>query len=265
MANDATNRNQYTPLSFDPSTPGTAACSKCGTALRGSYHLINDQIACAKCRYAAADRPGGDGALGRAALFGLGAAIVGSVAYYFLTKAIGYPMRLGAVLIGLGVVKAIRKGAGENRGTPYQLLAVALTWCAVGASFAPAVFSVGSEGVTRGVTSVSARAQATIDSIAAANEGGELDSVAQAKTKAAQLVLSRAKSFHMPVGVIVLTFVGTMLAGPIVGGFVNPFLWLGVGFAVYYGWKLNAGGPAAPVSVSGPYKLQGSPGIPPAA
>ena len=93
MPNDATNprgTSQFEPLTFDAgSTAGTPGCSKCGTALRGSYHLIGESMACAKCRYAAeGELRSGTGAAGllRAIAFGSGAAIVGAAAYYAFVK-----------------------------------------------------------------------------------------------------------------------------------------------------------------------------------
>lgn len=268
MSTDATNSrdSQFAPLRLDPtSASGPVTCVKCGTVLRGSYHTINEQMACAKCRFAAEESAkNGGSAFGKAAVYGIGAAIGGAIAYYAFTRLVNFPFKFGAILVGLGVAQAVHVGSGKSGGRRFQIMAVLLTWCAIGGSFAPFLL----QGVTEGAQTVIVEdAQARIDSIAAANEGAEPDSATEALIAVNQRAISKAKNMHVPASAMLIGFVTFMFTAPVLAGFVNPFLWLGVGVAVYRSWKANEGdgsGPAT-VSVAGPFRLHPPASAPPAA
>jgi hypothetical protein len=144
MSSDATNsrsNSQFEPLTFDASaSPGAASCAKCGTQLRGSYHMVDESMACAKCRYAAeAQSAGGTGAgaLLRAIGFGTGAAIVGAVGYYAFVKITDIEWALLTALVGIGVGMAVRVGSRGHGGRKYQVVALVLTYFAMSGAYLP--------------------------------------------------------------------------------------------------------------------------------
>lgn len=218
MSNDATNprgSSQFEPLTFDASAaPSAAKCSKCGTVLRGSYHMIGEAMACGTCRYAAESNQGGDGAgpLARAIVFGAGAAIVGAAGYYAFVKITNIEWALLTALVGLGVGMAVRIGSRAHGGRKYQGVAVALTYLAMSGAYLPFVV----DGLTEGPDAVAVTPALLLEWLA--------------KTP---------------------LFVG--LASPISGLFIV--------YALYRAWKSN-GGVVAPVTVSGPFRLQQAPAAP---
>jgi hypothetical protein len=76
---------------------------------------------------------------GRAALFGLVAAVLGAVLYYAVIAITNFEIGIVAIAIGFMVGYAVRKGA-HGGGRRFQVLAVALTYWAVGLAYTPVVF-----------------------------------------------------------------------------------------------------------------------------
>ena len=157
MPNDASKpagSSQFEPLAFDSSVaPAAATCTKCGTALRGSYHMIGESMACGKCRYAAESQAGGaTGAapMIRAVLFGAGAAIVGAGGYYAFVKITNIEWALLTALVGLGVGMAVRIGSRGHGGQKYQIVATVLTYFAMSGAYLPFIL----EGLTEGADAI---------------------------------------------------------------------------------------------------------------
>jgi hypothetical protein len=271
MPNDATNSrgsSQFEPLTFDSSAaPGAASCKLCGTPLRGSYHMVNDNITCAKCRFAAEERlQGGTSAAGlvRAIAFGLGAAIVGAAAYYAFTKATGIEWALLTGLVGLGVGKAVNIGGNGHGGRKFQVVALALTWFAMAGAYMPFMLEGAGSGAEKARVKISAQAQATVDSIRQANGAdAPLDSATLAALARAQDRATRAKNFKLPLSVALIAIVAGLFTAPILVAIASPISGLFIGYALYRAWKFNRGGEQ--ISVGGPFRLQSAPGTPPAA
>jgi len=144
MSSDATSNragSQFEPLTFETSAaPGAASCHKCGAVLRGSYHMINERMSCGPCRFAAEEQlSGGTGmaGLGRAIVFGAGAAIVGAAVYYAFVKITGFEWALITAFVGLGVGMAVRIGSRGHGGRKFQVVALVLTWLAMGGAYLP--------------------------------------------------------------------------------------------------------------------------------
>ena len=142
--------SQFEPLTFEASAaPGAATCHKCGTALRGSYHMINERMSCGPCRFAAEEQlSGGTGAAGlaRAVVFGGGAAIVGAAGYYAFVKVTGIEWALITAFVGLGVGMAVRIGSRGHGGRKFQGVAVGLTYLAMAGAYMPFII----DGLTGG-------------------------------------------------------------------------------------------------------------------
>ena len=153
MSSDATSNragSQFEPLSFETSAaPGAATCQKCGTVLRGSYHMINERMACGPCRFAAEEQlNSGTGATGlaRAVVFGAGAAVVGAAGYYAFVRLTHIEWALLTALVGLGVGMAVRIGSRGHGGRKFQGVAVALTYLAMSGAYLPFILGELSTG-----------------------------------------------------------------------------------------------------------------------
>ncbi|HWE42779.1 MAG TPA: hypothetical protein VG432_09750 [Gemmatimonadaceae bacterium] len=146
MSSDETSSragSQFEPLTFEASAaPGAAACHKCGTVLRGSYHMINERMSCGPCRFAAEEQLGGGtglGGLARATVFGAGAAVLGAAGYYAFVKLTNVEWALLTALVGLGVGMAVRVGSRGHGGRKFQVVALALTYLAMSGAYLPLI------------------------------------------------------------------------------------------------------------------------------
>jgi hypothetical protein len=288
MTNDSSNprtTSQFEPLTFDASAaPGAAACARCGTQLRGSYHMVDESMTCAKCRYAAeAQSAGGTGAgaLLRAIGFGAGAAVVGAVGYYAFVKITDIEWALLTALVGIGVGMAVRIGSRGHGGRKYQVVALVLTYFAMAGAYLPFIAAGFNEAskdsrvaaATSGPRPVPLRSYA--DSMAALQTatGDEGDSTVEenaaasvehpdAPTGAVQPAAA-AKSSDMPPTTAFAIVAGVLALGllttPVFVAFASPISGLFIAYALYRAWKTNAGG-LRPVTTSGPFRLQQAPG-----
>ena len=126
-------------LQFDQvQRTAAAVCSACQCPLPGSYFQANGHILCEKCaanlRTAFQSADGGFPRLAKAVAFGVGGGLAGSVVYTAVLAIAHINAALVTILIGWLVGKGVCKGCGGRGGTGYQILAVALTWMAIGFS-----------------------------------------------------------------------------------------------------------------------------------
>jgi hypothetical protein len=134
-------------LQFDTAEPSAAttapgrACTGCRRPIEGEYHMANMHVVCTPCRGALEAEPQGSsaGRVGRALLFGAGAAVAGSLVYFVVLAATGYEIGLIAVLVGWMVGRAVSKGSGRRGGWVYQTIAVCLTYLAICTSYIPQI------------------------------------------------------------------------------------------------------------------------------
>ena len=218
-------------------TPGTA-CSFCQQPIAGSYYEINGKVACLGCRgqiMAAWNR--GSPALRFAKALGLGAAAaaLGAGVYFGVEALTGYEFGLIAVVVGLLVGAAVRRGSSGRGGWRYQVLAMFLTYSAVVATDSTLI-----------ARELRKEIQARADSV------GVAPSVATtpvAVNAAATTGHQRPGPLALLFGVIVL--LGLAYAAPVIIGFSSPLHLLIAGFALYEAWKLNRG---VTLRVTGPYQ-----------
>src|SRR6185503_7327798 len=131
------------PSSLAQSTPSTN-CTTCGSSFQAEYYSVNGHAVCDACRQAieaATETPTEAGPFILAALFGLGAGVVGAAVYYAVIALANLEIGIVAILIGYMVGYAVRKGAGRRGGRRFQVLAVALTYLSVGLAYTPIAVS----------------------------------------------------------------------------------------------------------------------------
>lgn len=129
-----------TDLQFETAeyAAGAPTCSLCGQPVTGEWWTIGGNPYCAPCRHRVAafvERRASAGELARGLLFGLGAALAGSAAWYGVREGTGY--ELGLLAIGVAWLVSAAVVAGAGRGGPQQLAAVALTYLSIAWSYAP--------------------------------------------------------------------------------------------------------------------------------
>lgn len=135
-------------LQFETAEPtaqaaDSRACTACKTPIQSVYHMAGGQVICAGCRI----RLEGVGRVDegpairflRAAGFGAGAAIAGSVIYWAWLALTNTEFALVAILVGWMVGRAVQVGSRERGGWGYQTLAVVLTYLSICTSLVPII------------------------------------------------------------------------------------------------------------------------------
>jgi hypothetical protein len=135
-------------LQFDTAEPSAAttsrSCTACRRPIEGEYHMANMHVVCTPCRGALEAEPQGSrtGRVGRALLFGAGAAVAGSLLYFVVFAVTKWEFGLIAVLVGWMVGRAVSKGSERRGGWVYQTMAMGLTYVAISTSYIPQVVDV---------------------------------------------------------------------------------------------------------------------------
>ena len=231
-------------------TAGTA-CAVCKHPITTSYFEINGKVTCERCRgriLSVWNR--GSAAHRGAKAFGLGAlaAALGAAVYFGIAALTGYEFGLIAVLVGLAVGIAVRKGSGGRGGWRYQLLAMFLTYSAVVATDSGLIARELRNAVRTRVDSLKARG--VPDSIARrAAVVAELPALADTAARP-RPVRPRPGPLAFLLGLGLL--VSFAYAAPIMIGISSPLHLLIAAFALYEAWKLNRG---VAVTVTGPYAV----------
>ena len=131
------------PLQFDTAEYAGSGpvCSGCRQPAFSDYFRANNRVFCRSCRSAIEQHLDQPGQLGRAALWGVGAAVAGAALYYAVLAITHLQIGLIAVAVGYLVGRAVRQGSGTIGGRRYQVLAVALTYLAIASSYLPGLYS----------------------------------------------------------------------------------------------------------------------------
>ena len=221
-------------------------CTVCGKSVGAEYYHANDKPVCDTCRdivLAAAATPRTIGPLVRAGLFGLAAAVAGAAIYYAVIAITNFEIGLVAILIGYMVGYSVRRGAGGRGGRRFQIVALLLTYWAVGLAYTPLAYKELSGKTTS--------SQST-DSTSA-------DAVAPAPTPDTALALAAEEdtpttpgSFLVALGVMFF-FVFALPVMYVIGSFPGGILSaLIIGFGMMQAWTMTR---AHKIEISGPYKV----------
>lgn len=239
----------------DPAALPAVTCAVCGRSVGASYYTANDKPICASCRDAvtsAAATPRSAGPLLLAGLFGLGAAVAGAAIYYAVIAIANLEIGIVAILIGYMVGWAVRKGAGGRGGRRFQILAVALTYWAVGLAYAPLAF----KQLVGGDTKKSSASALTTDSAAGPTIGERLgDSVkssdSRAKTVSADDDVSGSEALKAIGALVVLVFALPVLSvfGSLPFGLISALI---IFIGMRQAWQMTA---APHLEISGPFRV----------
>lgn len=117
-------------------------CAACKAPITDQYFQVNGQNVCAKCRANIEAFAAGGSKItrfGKAAGAGIGAGFVGFLLYYIVLELTNINFGLIAIAVGWMVGKAVHWGANRIGGRFYQLLAVAITYVAICATYVPMI------------------------------------------------------------------------------------------------------------------------------
>jgi hypothetical protein len=144
MSNDSTSRtNPPAEYTVPPKPAPGMYCSECKAILRLTYFSLNARPLCPKCGEsyrARIERGTGPGSMGRAVLYGSGAAIAGMIGVAIVLSVFNAFRIISAIGVAYLVAKAIGKATGNYGGRRYQVLAVSLTYAALGLAMLMPVF-----------------------------------------------------------------------------------------------------------------------------
>jgi hypothetical protein len=245
---------QVEPAAGGQATPSAMACGRCGTALPAEYFQVDGQTTCAVCkdaRLALHSRKPSTEVLLRAGLYGGAAAVVGSIAWFAITKLTGLEIGLVAVVLGVFVGRAVRRGSEGLGGRVFQVMAVVLTYLAIVTSYVPAVLSGFANANQPGASSTTPKPGAP-----AGETPQPSTSSSVATTPPAAGAPSEAGAMHPLVAIAVLLGISFLiaLAAPFLAGVSNILGILIIGFAVWEAWRVNR--KVAPI-VTGPFRVGG--------
>lgn len=249
---------QFDRVETDATRPTTSdsgpevTCSVCGKSVGDEYFHINGKSVCANCRdmvTAAAQTPRDTGALIKSGLLGVGAAIAGAAIYYGVIALTNFEIGLVAILIGYMVGWAVRKGAAGRGGRRFQVLALVLTYWAVGLAYTPLAFKGMKEG--RQAASRDSTAAASGDS-ASADADGPSDAADSIGAPAKDDAPSSGRDVLLAFGmffVFVFALPVLYIVGSLPGGLLSALI---IGIGLRQAWVMTG---AAVLEISGPYKV----------
>lgn len=230
---------------------GLRVCASCSRRFDREYFEAGGKFICPACAGHVTDERAGH--LLRAAVFGAGAALVGTLVWFLVIKLSGSEFGLIAIAVGLLVGFAVRYGARGRGGGRYQALAMALTYFSITASYVPLVIEgMAKSGKVDGGANGTSKA-ATPDS---AESASQRDGAPRESARAPAEPAATREASAGGVVVAVLFIFGFALASPFLGGFSNIMGIIIIGIALYEAWKLNKR-----VVVTGPYQMSATPEV----
>jgi hypothetical protein len=229
------------PLQFDTAitrvTPSAGvACTLCQRAIPDEYFDVNGQSVCTSCRtqlVQMAETPRSWGVFAKAGLFGLGAAIAGAILYYAVIAITNFEIGIVAIAIGYMVGWAIHKGAGGRGGRRFQVLALVLTYWAVGLAYTPLTFQQIGEAEKKEQAQTATREPAP----ALSEQGAEGES-------AVNIPLALGILFGFSLALPVLAVVSSLPGGLISGAIIA--------FGMHQAWRMTG---VPQLQISGPYRI----------
>jgi hypothetical protein len=187
-----------------------------------------------------------------AALGGLAAA-AGTALYYAVSAITGYEFSLIAIVVGVFVGKAVRKGSGGRGGGGYQALAMFLTYASIVSAYIPPI-------VKQIASDASHHATQKADAKSAATNAA---APAEAQTRAASSTVpapppTPGRAVLGLLLAVVLLF-ALALAAPFLAGFQNIVGLIIIAIGLYEAWKMNK---RVAIVVNGPYRVGAGPSAP---
>ncbi len=233
------------PLQFDfAHEPGAESsgpvCAFCKRPLRDFYFECNGAHVCEICKVREEEdfrKDGGWSRVPTALLFGIGAAVAGSILYYLFIKVLNIELGLMAIGVGWLVGKAVMRRSNFRGGRKYQILAITLTYFSITFSYVPLMIEA---AVKEGKGAKAKEAK-----------GASATTVEKPSASPANPGLPEASAGTLVLGFGFLILI--VLAAPFLAGFSNFLGWIIIGIGLWEAWKFTR---AVPFGTSGPYDLK---------
>jgi hypothetical protein len=242
------NDGSASPLQFDKAefaqTPSVRSCSRCHQVMGQEYFAAAGAVVCAACARTLTGEGQPKTALLRAAAYGAGAALIGTVIWLLILKISNSEFGLVAIAVGLLVGFAVKKGSGGVGGWKYQAMAMALTYVSITASYVPMVM----KGLAEAADQHDAAQKA-----AAGKPEADPASTPEMKPVAPVAAAAAAPGLGDFALLAAIVF-GIAFASPFLSGASNIIGILIIGIALYEAWKLNKR-----VPVTGPFQFASGP------
>ncbi|HEX9610694.1 MAG TPA: hypothetical protein VF978_02315 [Gemmatimonadales bacterium] len=235
-------QNRPADLQFDKAEQTDASCVVCSQLIAGTYFEINGQVTCPRCRttvvaqFNAGTSPG---RFARAVTLGLLAAGAGFGIYYAIAKFTGMEFSIIAIVVGVMVGAAVKRGSNGRGGRRYQLLAVFLTYAAIVSTYVPFAFAQAREA-----------SQTAVDSAAVASTKDTV-ALATTSTPADTAEISGGEALTA-----LVMFAGIVLALPFLAGFENILGLVIIGIGLYAAWTTVG---RTVLKITGPYRVAATP------
>lgn len=225
-------------------------CTLCQISIEAEYFDVNGRTLCRACsdnvsRHATTPRD--MGTLLRALVAGVVASVFGAALYFAVLAISGYEIGLVAIAIGYMVGYAVHVGARSRGGRRFQVLALVLTYWAIGLAYSSLAIRELVEGPP---TSASASLSGTQAGDAAAPAQASPEAPAAAPSTDDEPLTGGGVVFAL-LQLVAFTFVLPVLviAGSMPGGLISAAI---IVFGMLQAWKMTA---APAVTVSGPYRI----------
>ena len=223
-----------TPAEGDTSQQGVT-CLACRRTIRDEYFDVDGQSVCASCQdqiTRLAETPREWGVFARACLFGFVAAVLGAILYYAVIAITDFEIGIVAIAIGYMVGYGIRMATRGRGGRRFQVIAVVLTYWAVGLAYVPLVVSEFS------------KQEATKQASTSTTESAEAPDTPESFSLPLALAAVVGFSLALPV----LTVIGSLP-----GGLISAAI---IAFGMQQAWRMTA---APQPQITGPYRIGAGP------
>jgi hypothetical protein len=133
------------PLQFDTAAPVGApstSCAACKKPVGDSYYTAGKAIVCGPCKtqIETSPRPRATAPqILRSIVFGFGGALLGAAVYYGVRKILHLEVGIVAIAVGYFVGRGVQLGANGQRGRPFQIIALVLTYVGIALGYASGV------------------------------------------------------------------------------------------------------------------------------
>jgi hypothetical protein len=234
-------------------------CVVCKQPIHSTYFAVGDKILCPACCELVTAPPTGSG-LGRflkAACLGFGAGLLGAILWFAIRRMANLEIGLIAILVGLMVGMAVRRGSGGRGGRRYQVLAVVITYCCIAVNYMPDIFEAlvaAAREQEQAAAAERANGAAPTGTGAAAETPAKADSPDETANNQSPELADGPVSFWEGLSALVLLFVlvfGLSLAAPFLAGVQNLIGLLIISFALWEAWRFTA---SQSLPISGPYQ-----------
>ena len=253
------------PIQFDKAelAAATANCTSCSAPITSTYYEANGNVICARCRAQLQWEESHGSGMGRfvkASFFGTLAAALGSAIYYGVAALTNMEFGLIAILVGVMVGAAVKRGSRGRGGWLYQGLAIFLTYGSIVSTYIPPILKAFKEQSER----QSEKQQAAATSPAPQPAPSPVPGPTAQPVAAMQPAPAPSPEPKLPGGPLVGVFLALAFllalafAAPFLAGVQNIMGIIIIFIGLYEAWKINR---RVPLVINGPYRV-GAPRVP---